>query len=166
MKKERTDGNMDGIWDQVVWALGWNSFSTLEAQHVYCIEVDREKSGVIACPCTMRWGYTLQITRRQDQADSLANLGNAISKVEETSGHRHPGRESTGGHFLYTLSTPGLRPEGKALSFSCEPHPEGWGVFAVLEAVGSLAWATHVSHTFSQDFTHSGLPSLPESVLL
>lgn len=43
---------------------------------------------------------------------------------------------------------------GEALS-----HPERW-------AVGSLTWTAHVSSTFTEDVTHSGLPSLPASVLL
>ena len=48
MKKERTDGNMDGIWDQVVWALGSGKHGTLDVLCVYRIGLVEQRGEIIA----------------------------------------------------------------------------------------------------------------------
>lgn len=57
VKKRQTQG-CTGCWDEV-WALRWRNFSTSELSVV--IIWSGPGSGVIACSCTRRQGYYIQI---------------------------------------------------------------------------------------------------------
>lgn len=166
MKTEQTAGNMDGTW------LGSGLGSWLEQFHhscsSACLSYASEQREVGYCmPWTRRWGYSLQVARRRDlwctagPSRQLANLGNAIYIVEQISGHRHPGRESTDGHFCTRYQHLDIDPKGKVCLFPVSlTRPEVWRVGH------SVGCGVLDMGSSCQQHIHSGLPSLPVSVLL
>lgn len=79
----------------------------------------------------------------------LTKLRGAVATGEQTLGHRHPGGESYGGHFLYLLfcqySHSDLRKDLSSL----------WDT-----VVAMTLWCPWQQYTFTQDYTHSRLPQL------
>lgn len=67
-------------------------------------------------------------------------------------------------HFLYTLPTFTVRPGGRALP-SLRASPRQMIVIChEAVALGSLSWPCPCpQYTYAQDFTHSGLPPLPDA---
>ena len=67
--------------------------------------------------------------------DLVGPLGIPLRAVSvgKSSGPKHSGGESYGGHFLYTLSTVTRGPEEKAL-----PLPSGSGVLDMAEAMTTI----------------------------
>lgn len=152
MKKRHTETLQAESWDQVVWALGWRNHSTLEGQHIYYIELDREAGLLYTDKQEAEFVPYIWIKEA-----GLANPSRKDLSRQQSSDHKHPGQESWKLWCTDCQHSTNLVPQGKFLPcFWTLPQEEGFTIPPQILISGVFGLAG-LCQPHTEDFSNLGL---------